>query len=120
MKINDEGKKFAKSKDVLEKIEINGTSNCFTMLKDHKDDFANNPTTRLINPAKNEVGRLSKKILGKVNCKLRNVLHLNQWKNTESVIEWFKRLKHKSQHKFVVFDIKDFYPSIKQNLLTMH
>ena len=45
-------------------------------------------------------------------------LSLNQWKNTTNAIEWFKNIQHKTQHKFVIFDIKDFYPSIKQNLLT--
>ena len=29
-----------------------------------------------------------------------------------------QRYKNKSRHKFVVFDIKDFYPSINQRLLT--
>ena len=92
-RVNDQGKKFAKKKGVLEKIEINGTSNCFITLKDHEENFANNPTTRLINPAKNEVGRISKKILDDINGELRNVLQLNQWINTKSVIEWFKGIK---------------------------
>ena len=34
------------------------------------------------------------------------------------MINWFKQIKNKSQHKFVVFDVKEFYPSIKQNQLT--
>ena len=46
------------------------------------------------------------------------ILQLNQWKNTKDVIDWFKNIKNKSRHKFVVFDVKDFYPSIKQSLLT--
>ena len=44
-------------------MEKNGTGNCFITLKDHKENFANKPTVRLINPAKNEIGRLSKSIL---------------------------------------------------------
>ena len=43
---------------------------------------------------------------------------LNQWKNTTEVINWFKCIKNKPKYKFVVFDVKDFYPSIKQTLLT--
>ena len=117
-RINEQGSKFAKHNGVINKMEINGTSNCFITLKDHKENFANNPKTRLINPAKNEIGRISKDILENVNKELRNILQLNQWKNTKDVIDWFKNIKNKSRHKFVVFDVKDFYPSIKQSLLT--
>ena len=53
------GTKFAKKAGVLDRIHVNGTNNCFITLKDHKDNFENNPKTRLINPAKNEIGRKS-------------------------------------------------------------
>ena len=117
-RINELGIKYAKNKDVHKKMEKNGTTNCFISLKDHKDNFANNPKTRLINPAKNEIGRISKVILEAINNKLRNSLQLNQWKNTKNVIDWFINIESKSRYKFIIFDIKDFYPSIKQSLLT--
>ena len=41
----------------------------------------------------------------------------NQWKNTQNVIEWFMNIEEKSKCKFILFDIKDFYPSIKETLL---
>ena len=72
---------------------------------------------RLINPAKTEFGRLSKFIIQAVNEELTNKLNLNHWKNTEKVIGWFKSIKDKQHCKFVIFDIKDFYPSIKESLL---
>ena len=62
-KINKEGIKFAKQANILDKIEINGTSNSFITLKDHKENFTKNPMTRLINLSKNEVGRISKHML---------------------------------------------------------
>ena len=62
-KINKEGIKFAKQANILDKIEINGTSNSFITLKDHKENFTKNPKTRLINLSKNEVGRISKHML---------------------------------------------------------
>ena len=37
--------------------------------------------------------------------------------NTESVINWFKSIPNKHLYKFLMFDIKDFYPSIKEKLL---
>ena len=96
---------------------VNGKQNCFVTLKDHKFDFQNNPTVRLLNPAKNELGRISKTILDKINVNLRNSLHLNQWKNTQEVIDWFKGIDNEQIYKFIMFDIKDFYPSISKELL---
>lgn len=115
--INREGKKILGNNPVVQRMEINGENNCFFTLKDHKDNFDNNPTVRLINPAKNELGRISKSILENLNTKIRNHLHLNQWKNTDTVIEWFNSIKDKKICKFIVFDIKDFYPSINEKLL---
>ena len=44
-------------------MEINGDNNSFITLKDHKENFNNNITVRLINPGRNELGRISKGIL---------------------------------------------------------
>ena len=42
---------------------------------------------------------------------------LNQWRNTDTMIDWFKSIHNKHLCKFVVFDIREFYPSITENLL---
>ena len=42
---------------------------------------------------------------------------MNQWKNTDDVIDQFKSIEDKQHCKFVIFDIKDFYTSIKEPLL---
>ena len=34
-----------------------------------------------------------------------------------NVIEWFMKIEENSKYKFIVFDIKDFYSSIKETLL---
>ena len=86
-------------------------------LKDHKPNFENNATSRLINPAKNEVGKISKVILENINKELRNKLQLQQWNNTTAVINWFKKIEDKNKYKFMIFDIKDFYSSISRKLL---
>ena len=49
--------------------------------------------------------------------KLFETTKISQWKNTVSAIKWFNSLKDKHLMKFVMFDIKDFYPSITQDLL---
>ena len=68
--INKEGIKHAKEASIIDRIEINGTGNSFITLKDHKENFLNRPTTRLLNPAKNEIGRISKHILQNINTTL--------------------------------------------------
>ena len=108
-------KQILKNNEILNRIEINGENNCFLTLKDQKDNFANNPQVRLINPAKNELGRISKVILDKINLAVREHFSFSQWKNTQNVIDWFNKIPNKKVHKFVVFDIKEFYSQLKDN-----
>ena len=108
---------FAKDKNLLDKMEINAKNECFITLKDHKENFLNNPKTRLINPAKNEIGRISKIILDKINKELTEKLNINQWKSNVSVLDWFKAIENKHECTFTVFDIEQFYPSIKESVL---
>ena len=42
---------------------------------------------------------------------------MNKWKNTVSLINYFKNIPNKHLYKFLMFDIRDFYPSIKEKLL---
>ena len=117
-KINTDGKKLMKDKDILNRMLTNGKNECFITLKDHKPNFKNNPKARLINLAKKEIGRISKNIIDKINHQLRDSLRINQWKDTSEVIEWFLKIPDKNRYKFAIFDIKDFYPSISEKLLT--
>ena len=70
-----------------------------------------------MNPANYELGRISKIILDKMNLAIKEHFSFNQWKNTQKVIDWFNEIPDKKVQKFVVFDIKEFYPSIKEQLL---
>ena len=94
-KINEDGKKIAEKMNILNRMDINGTNDCFITLKDHKENFENNLPTRLINPAKNEVGRISKVIVQNLNDKLHVKLKMQQWKNTADVINWFTKIENK-------------------------
>ena len=44
-------------------------------------------------------------------------MQLNQWKNTASVLKWFRNIKSKQTHSFISFDVVEFYPSITPDLL---
>ena len=48
---------------------------------------------------------------------VREKSQLLQWKNTDSVIAWFKGLKGKNRLQFIQFDVVDFYGSISEELL---
>ena len=45
-------------------------------------------------------------------------LKVNQQKNTQKVLDWFIEIEEKNNHKFIMLDIKDLYPSLKGTLLT--
>ena len=116
-KINKKGTEILKNKEALQRLDINEESNCFFTLKDHKENFQNNPTARLINPARIEIGGISQARFRQNKLKSTKQLKANQWKNTLNVIEWFMKIEEKSKYKLIVFDIKDFYPSLKETLL---
>ena len=48
---------------------------------------------------------------------VREAIKVNQWRNTQSVIEWFKGLRPKKNTTFLNFDICSFYPNISKTLL---
>ena len=99
-------------------MEINGKNNSFITRKEHKEDFHNNPTVRLINPEKKPaMTPISMAILDKASKNIREAINLHQWRNTETIIDWFKGIRNKHLHMFVIFDIKEFYPSITEYLL---
>ena len=65
--INEQAKTIAQNLDLADRIEVYGDANAFITLKDHKENFENQPKCRLINPAKTNIGKISKQILEKVN-----------------------------------------------------
>ena len=115
-KLNREAKEITPPK-LHSRIQVMAEKQAFVTLKDHKENFASHPTCRLLNPAKSEIGVISKRILENVNSKVRSALSLSQWRNTAEVIGWFRSIQDTSNAKFIQFDIEDFYPSITRKLL---
>lgn len=89
----------------------------FITLKDHKDNFDNNPTCRLINPTKPEIGKISKRLLENIIKDVTKATKANLWKSTQEVTSWFDDITNKQQKTFIIFDIVSFYPSITEELL---
>ena len=92
-------------------------TDAFLTIKDHKKHFPFNIECRVLNPAKNELGRISKTILEKAVRDIRAKTPLTQWKNSHDVIVWFENIKQKNKKCFLTFDIINFYPSIKHQHL---
>ena len=93
---------------------VNGKENSFIMLYKHKYNLQHKPIVQLLNPAKNELGRISKTILDNISVNLWNLLYLNQWKNTKAIDRYIS-IDYKQHYRFIMFDIKDFYlPVLKQ------
>ena len=63
-------KKSANTRNILDRIQVNGKEECFITLNDHKPNFENNATARLIISAKDQIGRISKVILQNINKEL--------------------------------------------------
>ena len=115
--IDLEAKEIARKLHLEDRVNTTAKREAFTTLKDHKPNFANNPTCRLINPAKSEIGKISKQIFDRINKTFVNHFHLNQWKSTRAVLNWFNGIQHKEKHSFIAFDVVDFYPSISMSPL---
>ena len=110
-------KEIAESLDLDDRIYCTSKREAYITMKDHKPTFANKPTCRLINPTKTELGKISKKKISKIILDVKNKTKFNQWKNSDSVIDWFSDLTNKNSLSFIQFDICEFYPSISQKLL---
>ncbi|XP_067951745.1 uncharacterized protein [Watersipora subatra] len=117
-KITANDQQIAQQLELDDRIEQTARRDAFITIKDHKPNFPNNPTHRLINPTKPELGKVSKHILEKINKTLRTKTHATLWRNTTEVIDWFKNIANKQNYSFISFDVCEFYPSITHELLT--
>ena len=88
--INNEAADIAVDLKLHDRMEAYAQKEAFMTFKDHKDDFVNRPQCRLINPAKTEIGKVSKTILEGINKQVREETKLLQWRNSAEVIKWFE------------------------------
>ena len=116
-KVNNNHKDLVCKLEIEDRVFETSERQAYITWKDHKEKFNNNPKCRLINPRKPEIGKISKKVLQKINLAVRTSTGHTQWRNTPEVIKWFEKLKNKNTLKFINFDICEFYPSITPELL---
>ena len=115
--IDDEARDISIVFNIKDRNESMAMKEAFTTLKDDKENFANRPTYRLINPSKTELARISKQILEEIKRKLVNATNVNQWKNKFFVLQSYKQLPKERDSAFICFDVVEFYPSISEALL---
>ena len=116
--MNQDARAFATRLEVEDRVFRTERREALFTLKDHKDNFANNPEVRLLNPTKPELGRVSKQKLAGLVKEVKEKTTLTQWKSDLSAVKWFNQLQNKDQLRFIEFDICAFYPNITRELLT--
>ena len=89
-----------KKLDLALRINTAAERESFITPKDHKDNFKNKLTCRLINPCKPEIGKISKHLLQKIVNVVKNKTNYNHWKNTHN-ITWFGDMPNKKSHTFL-------------------
>ena len=118
VEVNQEARDFAIQLEVDDRVFKTERREALFTLKDHKNNFANNPEVRLLNPTKPELGRISKQKLAMIVREVKKKSGLIQWKSDTSAIKWFEKLENKDRLRFIEFDIMSFYPNITRDLLT--
>ena len=115
--VDKENAKIARELTVEWRLEKSTKQMAFLTIKDHKADFPGKVSCRLINPMKTPLGRISKKLLERINSDVRRNTNLNQWQFTRSALDWFQVIDNKQNKKFFQFDIEGFYPNITEESL---
>ena len=90
----------------------------FISIKDHKANFPNNIQCRLINPARNNLRKITQQIIRNAVTSVKAQTNLNLWMGTGEVLKWYEAIKKRGSH-FIQYDIEGYYPSISEPLLDM-
>ena len=120
-KVNTTNKKAAKLTDKLEisdRVDKYVESEAYVTIKDTKPNFPSRIQCRLINPAKSNVGQISKIILEKTVQQIKVSRASLLWRSSQEVIHWFQALENKESLTFFKFDVVSFYPSISKKLFS--
>ena len=108
---NKKAKAIAVEFEIGDRVDCLAKTNAFITLKDHEDNFRSNLKCRLMNPAKSESGKVNKLFIENINSKVRELSSVNQWQDSDPVINWFKNMENKSKSIFMHFDVEEVYPS---------
>jgi len=122
-KVNSEHAKIAAELKLDDRMEIYRQNECFLTIKDHKEGFNEGVVKcRLINPAKSDLGVVSKQILEKKINQIMEKTGLNSWQSTGEALCWFENLAEtrpgrSRKMRFLSYDIVGYYLAIKEKVL---
>ena len=122
-RVNEEAYNIAKTfpvgqnNNLSDRMDVIRENECFITLKDHKPDFPGRISTRLINPSRSSIGRISKNLLDNINQNLKVKTKLNLIKSSKEAIDWFNGIQNKNSYTFFKMDLEAYYPSISETLL---
>ena len=91
--INKDTCNFASKLHINDRLGKFQKKDAYILFKDHKPNFINKLQTRLINPSKTELGKISKNIIQNIVTNVREASHSNLWRNSFDTIEWFRKIK---------------------------
>ena len=88
--ISIQAKPVASKLKIDDRVQKLDENEAYVTIKDHKEGFP----CCLINPSKTDIGNISKQILDRVSNTILVKNKVNQWKNTYSVLEWYRNIKN--------------------------
>ena len=106
--INNDTYRFASKLHIEDRLGKFKKKDVHILFKDHKPNFEDKLQSRLINPSKTELGKVSKNIIQNIVTNVKKANYSNLWRNSYDTIEWFEKIKNKSKTTFTQFDITDF------------
>ena len=87
--INKEASAIASKLSIDDRVDVFSTQEPFLSIKDHKENFPNRVSVRMINPSKSQICKISKKLLDNIMIQIKAKLRLNSWKSSSQVQNWF-------------------------------
>ena len=87
--INNNTCKLANKLHIEDRLGKFKMKDAYILFKVHKPNFRKKLQSRLINPSKTELGKVSKNIIQILFLMWKKNCHSNLWKNSNGTIEWF-------------------------------
>ena len=115
--VDFETAQIAKELGLADRMEVFKQNEAFITLKDHKEGWPSVIKTRLLNPAKSDLGVVAKHILQEIIKKLLTATNLNLWESTDQATKWFNELPTDEVLSFLIYDIENFFPTITEEVL---
>ena len=103
--IKSEAVSLATELGVEDRLFATTENQAYNLIKDHKEDFRNNPQCRQINPCRPELGKVCKFKLDTVLDDVRKKSGLVQFKNDQEFLDWFNNIENKEEYTFYQWDI---------------